>query len=134
MRLFTNSRQYLALAGDVICLGIVILIGFSSHGTLGTAGLRILSTLVPLVLSWWLISPFFGLYHPQAFGDVRQLWRPLYAMAFVVPLGAWVRGLILGLPIQPVFVAVIFATCASAVVLWRAILLGIVNLKSRVYG
>jgi hypothetical protein len=134
MAVLTNPHKYVALTGDVISLGIVTLIGFSTHGTLATAGTRVFSTFLPLVLSWFLITPFFTLYDPQVILDARQLWRPLYAMAFAVPLAAWMRGLWLGSPIQPVFVAVLFAAGGFAMGAWRALFWGILNLKRRIYG
>ena len=45
MRFFTH--RYVLIAGDIITLAIVTIIGFASHGTADTAGARMLTTFIP---------------------------------------------------------------------------------------
>ena len=55
----TSRRRYLALliVGDIITLVIVTVIGFASHGTLGSAGARMLTTFFPTAVAWFLVAP-----------------------------------------------------------------------------
>ncbi len=106
--------------GDALALAVVTLIGFATHGELSSAGLRLLSTFVPLCIGWALISPWLGLYHTRYTHSVRDLWRPLLAMFLAAPLAAWLRGFWLNEAIPPVFVLVIAATSALAILLWRS--------------
>jgi hypothetical protein len=45
MPIRSNSGLYLLIAGDIIALAFVTIVGFASHGTAGTAGIRMLTTL-----------------------------------------------------------------------------------------
>lgn len=72
-----NLQRFVLIAGDIITLAIVTVIGFASHGTADTAGSRMLTTFIPLVVAWFLVAPFLHVYHTEVFHDGRQLWRPL---------------------------------------------------------
>ena len=74
------SGRLILILGDIITLAIVTVIGFASHGTAGSAGLRMLTTFLPLVVSWFLVAPFLGAYDPQRVKDLHQVWRPFWAM------------------------------------------------------
>ncbi len=114
-----KSRFWLLLSGDILVLAIVTAFGFARHGSLGSAGLRMLSTFFPLVLSWLLIGPHLGVFDEARDRDWRQLWRPFWAMVLGAPLAAFLRGVLLGLPVQTVFVVVLGGVSALAVVFWR---------------
>ena len=109
------------LIGDTITVLMVTIAGFVSHGTLLTAGSRVLATFIPLLAAWLFIAPFVGLYDIKKTGNPKSLWRPIYAMIVAAPFAAWLRGLILSAPIMPVFVAVMVAVGALGIFLWRAI-------------
>jgi len=115
-------RRFLPLfIGDTLTIGLVTIIGFASHNTLETAGMRMLSTFLPLLGAWLLAAPLVGLYDLQIAQDLRQLWRPLWAMIFAAPLAAWLRGIWLGSPILPVFILVIGGVTALGLIIWRGI-------------
>ena len=118
----TPERRIL-IVGDVVILTLITGFGFANHGTLGSAGLRILSTLVPLVVAWFLISPLMGVFDESRVRDPRQLWRPLWAMILAAPIAAFMRGVWLNQPILPLFVFVIGGFSALALVGWRALYL-----------
>lgn len=116
-----NIIRGLLIIGDIITFAFVTVIGFASHGTAGTAGSRMLTTFIPLVVAWFLFAPFFHIYDKEVFLDGRQLWRPLWAMILASPMAAWLRGLFLNSPILPVFVIIIGGVSTLAILLWRGI-------------
>lgn len=109
------------IIGDTITLGLVTLYGFASHDELETAGLRLLTTFLPLVFAWILISPHLGLFDSQRLEEPRQLWRSFWAMVLAAPLAAWMRGAWLKTPIQPIFVVIIGGISALAILAWRSL-------------
>jgi hypothetical protein len=116
-----NSRkaQIGILLGDMIVLAGVTVFGFASHGAASTAGSRMLTTFIPLVVGWLLLAPHLGAYDLARAEDARQLWRPLWAMLLAAPLAAWLRGAWLRTPIQPVFVFVLGGVSALSLLAWR---------------
>lgn len=109
------------IIGDTLAIGLVTLWGFASHNTLDTAGTRIFSTFFPLLGAWVLAASLVDLYDRQKALDLRQLWRPLWAMVFAAPLAAWLRGIWLGSPILPIFVLILGSAAAMGLILWRGI-------------
>lgn len=107
------------MAGDLLTLILVTLAGFASHQTLGSAGARILATLIPSALAWLAVAPFLGVYDRARAADLRQLWRPAWAMILAAPLMAVLRGFLLGAPVMPIFVAVMAAVSAAGILIWR---------------
>jgi hypothetical protein len=117
-----KSPRFLGLlVGDVVTLGLVTLFGFASHGTLGSAGVRMLSTLIPVLISWFLVAPFLGVYRLEWTVDWRQLWRPFWAMVIAAPFAAWMRAVWLGSVILPIFVVVLGGISAIAILIWRLV-------------
>ena len=114
-----SNNTIVLVIGDALTLGMVTLVGFASHGTLLEAGSRMLTTFVPLTFSWFLISPFLGVYQDYSRSDYRQLWRVLLAGIYASPLAAWLRGGLLNAPIQPVFVLVLGAVSILGLMIWR---------------
>ena len=107
------------LLGDLITLLLVTLFGFASHGTMGTAGMRMLTTFVPLVVAWLLIAPHLRLFQEAVSRDWKELWRPFWAMVLAAPLAAWLRSAWLGAPIIPIFVVVLGGISALSLLVWR---------------
>ena len=121
MRLTKDQRNL--IIGDVVVLTLTTGFGFANHGTLGSAGMRILATLVPLLTAWFLISPLVGVFDEARVEDPRPLWRPLWAMILAAPFASFLRGAWLSQPILPLFVVVIGGFSALALVGWRAVYL-----------
>lgn len=107
------------IAGDFAALALITAIGFASHGTLDTAGPRMLSTMIPLIAAWAATAPFLGAYELERAVDKRQLWRPFWAMILAGPLAAWLRGIWLGAPILPLFVLILTGVGALGILIWR---------------
>ena len=120
--------------GDALTLALVTLFGFATHNTLGTAGARMLTTYLPLLLAWLLIAPHLGVYHLGRVVDFRQLWRPFWAMVLAAPFAAWMRAAWLGTAILPVFVVVLGGVSALALLAWRLAFWVIFNRVRRANG
>lgn len=116
----SNATRVLVI-GDALMLVVVTVVGFASHGTLFEAGSRMLTTFIPLAFSWFLISPFLGVYRDYSRSDYRQLWRVLLAGTYASPLAAWLRGMLLDTPILPVFVFVLAAVSILGLMIWRVV-------------
>jgi hypothetical protein len=127
MENFTSRERNVLIIGDVVTFGLITLIGFASHGTAGTAGTRMFTTLLPLVASWLLIAPHLGVYVYQNAVDWRQLWRPFWSMILAAPMAAWMRGIALNSPILPLFVIILGGISAVGILVWRALFWLILN-------
>jgi hypothetical protein len=122
------SRKHIFLfLGDVIIFAIVTILGFASHDTLGTAGFRMLTTFVPVMLAWLLIAPHLSVYDINNVTRFRDIWRPPWAMVLAAPLAAFIRGAWLGTVIIPVFVVVLGGVNAIAILTWRVIFLLLIS-------
>jgi hypothetical protein len=116
-----NSIKLLAV-GDIAAIAVVTVIGFASHGELGSnALLRMPSTLVPLMVAWFLAAPFVGLFNPEVSAQPRQLWRPLAVMLFAGPLAALLRAFWLNTTVIPIFGLVLSVSTGIALLIWRAL-------------
>jgi hypothetical protein len=77
----------------------------------------------PLCISWFLLAPALGLFQREITSDPKQLWRPALAGFFAAPLAAVLRGFLLNAPIIPIFGAVLAATSALGMIVWRGLYL-----------
>jgi len=118
-----NKNINLLILGDVISVVIITVSGFLFHGELLTVSpYRIIATLLPVLIAWLLIAPWLGLYDPEIYIDWHHLWRVGWATVLVAPIAAFIRSLMLSnAPILPVFVAVLAATSALGMLIWRGI-------------
>jgi hypothetical protein len=118
-----EMKKYLIL-GDILAILIITLIGFATHGEAGISFLpRMAAVFFPLVIAWFMLAPFLGLFEAQSTTDPKQLWRPALAMVFASPLAAVLRGMLLNAPIIPIFAVVLSATSALGMLFWRGIYL-----------
>lgn len=115
------------LTGDVLTILLVTILGFTTHGTLESAGLRMLTTFIPLLLTWAAVVPFSRLYDPEIASAPRQLWRLLWAMIVAAPLAAWLRGAWLGTAILPLFILVLGGFSTLGLLVWRLIFMIIIR-------
>src|SRR5215216_3048803 len=117
-------KKYILILGDILAILTVTIIGFASHGEGGVSFLpRMAATFFPLLIGWFLLAPFIGLFQTDITSNTSQLWRPVLAMIFAAPLAAVLRGLLLNAPIIPIFAVVLGATSALGMVVWRTIYL-----------
>jgi hypothetical protein len=117
------SNQILLL-GDVLAMALITYIGFATHSEADLSFLpRMAATFFPLVVAWFLLAPWFGLFQDEITHTVRQLWRPALTALFAAPLAAVLRGFILNAPIIPIFALVLGATSALGMTFWRGMYL-----------
>lgn len=117
-----TKAGWILYTGDILAMAIVILIGFTTHGETALSILpRMGATFIPLMASWFLLAPWFGLFQQEIVSHLNQLWRPAYALLFAAPLAAVLRGLILNAPIIPIFVIVLGGSLALGMTIWRGI-------------
>jgi hypothetical protein len=82
-----------------------------------------LTTLIPLAFAWGLIAPWLGVYQVIVVQNPLALWRPVLAMLLSAPMAGWLRGVMLGSPVIPVFVLVLGVTSAAGLLIWRGLYL-----------
>ncbi|MBC8333231.1 MAG: DUF3054 domain-containing protein [Anaerolineae bacterium] len=116
-----TKQQWVLISGDVIIAVIITLWGFASHDTLDTAGLYMLTTFIPVLVAWLMIAPLLGVYDLDRMKNIRQFWRPFYAMIIVSPMAALIRAFWLGRGIAPLFVVVLGGFSALGILLWRVV-------------
>lgn len=121
MQKVADRWRLVLIFGDILTLGIITLVGFASHGTVGIAGSRMFTTFLPLVAAWFLIAPNLRSYDYQVVVNWQELWRPFWSMVLAAPIAAWLRGLILDAPILPIFVIILGGVSAIGILLWRIV-------------
>ena len=126
-----RQSRWLLFAGDILALAALTLFGFAIHGETDIAFLpRMGAIFIPLMISWYLIAPWLGLFQPEIASNPKQLWRPALGILFTAPLAATLRGFVLNSPIIPIFVIVLILTFALGMVIWRGVYI-FVNHKVR---
>ncbi len=117
-----TQKKWILYAGDALSIAALTLIGFATHREAGMSFFPLMAALFfPLSISWFLLAPWFGLFQVETISDPKQLWRPVLAMSFAVPLATVLRGFILSAPILPIFVAVLVVVSALGIVIWRSL-------------
>jgi hypothetical protein len=116
-----SKRTWLVL-GDVLALGIITVIGFATHGEADLAFVpRMLTTFLPLLAGWFLIAPWLELFETRITSDPKQLWRSALAMVLAAPLTAILRAVMVNGVALPLFTAILGASAALGMVLWRGV-------------
>jgi hypothetical protein len=126
VRMFLGLRMRkiptILVAGDLLAIAVVTVIGFATHGEADAARLpRMLTTFVPLTIGWFLLAPFLELFNPEIVSNPRQLWRPFLAMVFAGPLAALLRALLLNTVVIPIFGVVLSGSAGLGMLVWRAL-------------
>ncbi len=125
-----HQKNYHLIVGDALALALVTWIGFASHGEADPSFLpRMLITYIPLLLGWFLLSPWFHLFKTEESNLLSQLWRIFFAMLFVAPFAATARGFLLNTSIVPIFVVVLVFSNAIGITVWRILYLVILRFK-----
>ena len=121
-------KKLILIFGDILAIFITTLIGFATHGEIGTSfAFRMSAIFFPLMITWFILAPLLGLFQEEMTASPKQLWRSVLAMIFAAPLATVLRGLILNAPIIPIFVVVLSATSAFGMLVWRGIYLFIIR-------
>ncbi len=130
MRVRLSTPLVVLILGDFVVFAVITVTGFSRHGELSGAGLRLFTTFLPLCLAWGLVAPWLGIFDLSRSARASQLWRPLLAMILAAPLASWLRGAWLNESIPPVFVLVIGAFSALGILIWHALWLSFFGSKA----
>lgn len=118
-----NSKSIL-IAGDILALAIITVIGFATHGETDISLLpRMLTTFIPLVVSWFLIAPWLGLFNLQITLAPKQLWRPPLAMLLAAPMTTILRAAMLNTVALPLFTLILGGSAALGMLVWRGLYL-----------
>lgn len=112
------------IVGDVITLAVITVIGFASHGETDISFVpRMLTTFLPLMVSWFLIAPWLGLFNTQITSDPKQLWRPLLSILLAAPMTAILRATMLNSVALPLFTLILGGSAAIGMLVWRSLYL-----------
>ena len=116
------KSKWTLIAGDILALAIITIIGFASHGETDLSFLpRMFTTFIPLVVSWFLIAPWFGLFDSKITSQLKQLWRPPLAMLLVAPMTAILRATMLNAVALPLFTLILGGSAAVGMLVWRSV-------------
>jgi hypothetical protein len=126
-----KSSRILLIAGDVLAIGILTLIGFATHDEVNTSFLpRMAAMFIPLLIGWFLLAPALGLFELESIREPRQIWRPVLAGFFAAQLAVVLRGYWLGGVVLPLFGLILGGSAALGMLLWRGVWL-LISRKSR---
>jgi len=118
-----NHRPIL-ITGDLLVILSFVWVGRSSHSLSMTNITESLSTALPFIISWFLITPWFGIYRAEVSRDWRKLVpRLLVAWTIAGPVALVLRALFLGRPLPegiiPIFAVVSFGYIGLVALVWR---------------
>ncbi|MBE0680311.1 MAG: DUF3054 family protein [Anaerolineales bacterium] len=126
-----NKKSILHL-GDIIAFAVLTLIGFATHGETALSFIpRMTITFLPLLLGWFLLAPWLGLFDEQVIADPKNLWRIVLAMIFIAPLAATLRGAWLGDSVIPLFALILGGSSALGIMVWRWVYIFIARLAAK---
>jgi len=115
-------NKSLLIAGDILALAVTTVIGFATHGETDLSFLpRMMTTFLPLVLSWFLIAPWLDLFEAGIVLNARQLWRPVLAMLLAAPLATILRAYMLNGAALPLFTLILGSAAALGILVWRGL-------------
>jgi hypothetical protein len=127
-----TQSKWTLIAGDIIALAIITVIGFASHGETNISFIpRMFTTFIPLVASWFLIAPWLGLFDEQTTSQPKQLWRPLLTMLLAAPMAAILRAALLNAVALPLFTIILGGSAALGMLVWRGLWYLLVHRKLR---
>jgi hypothetical protein len=116
------TNKITLVLGDIFTIAIITLIGFSFHGEAGISFIpRMATTFMPLLVGWFLIAPWLGLFKEQEISIPKNLWRILLAIFFTAPLAAILRSALLHSAALPIFALVLGGTSGFGMLVWRII-------------
>jgi hypothetical protein len=114
------NKKNILIIGDIISFAILTVIGFATHGETDTSYLpRMAAVFLPMVVGWFILIPWMGLFDEQIIANPKNLWRIILVMLFLAPLAATVRAAILGAAMLPLFPLILGSSNAIGMVVWR---------------
>jgi hypothetical protein len=132
MQISAMKNKNTLILGDTIAIAILTFIGFATHGEADISFLpRMAAAFFPVLVSWFLFAPWFGLFDEHVITDPKSLWRLLPAMFAVAPLAVILRAAILNSAGLPIFTLVLGGTNALGMLAWRALYLFAIKRNTR---
>lgn len=108
--------------GDMIAIALFTLIGFATHGEMELSYLpRMGASFFPVLIGWFLLAPWFGLFNDEAAEYKKILWRVPLAMLFAAPLATVLRAVVLHSAVIPLFALILGSTNAFGLLAWRLV-------------
>ena len=115
-----QKSTWALIGGDILALGIITVIGFASHGKTEFSFIpRMFTTFIPLVVSWFLIAPWLGLFNEKTTSESKQLWRSPLAMLLAAPMASFLRAAFLNSVALPLFTLILGGSAAIGMFIWR---------------
>ena len=116
------NKKTILILGDTLAIALLTFIGFATHGEIDLSYiLRMGTTFFPVLVSWFLIAPWLGLFDEQVVANPKLLWRILLAMLFTAPLAAILRAVLLHSAALPIFALILGASNGFGLLIWRGI-------------
>ena len=114
-----NSKRLLVL-GDILTIAILTVIGFAKHGEADASYLpRMGAAFFPVLIAWFLITPWFGLFEEQVITNPKNLWRIAMAVLFAAPFAVVFRAVLLNAAVLPLFVLILGGSHTLGMMAWR---------------
>lgn len=120
------NKKNILMLGDAIAIAILTYIGFAFHNQTEISS-RMATTFFPMLLGWFLLAPWFGLFDENVTPNQKLLLRVPLAMLFVAPLASILRSASLGSAALPTFTFILGFTNAIGMLIWRWIYYFITN-------
>ena len=122
------AKKKILIFGDTLAIAILTFIGFATHGEADVSFIpRMGATFFPILISWFLLAPWFGLFDEQVTSNPKLLWRILFAMLFIAPLATILRAAWLHSAATPLFALILGSTNTLGMLIWRAVYFLIAN-------
>ncbi len=119
------------ILGDILAIAILTFIGFATHAETDFSYIpRMGTTFFPVLISWFLIAPWLGLFDEQVIANPKLLWRILLAMFLAAPLAVILRAVLLHSAAQPLFALILGGSNALGMLAWRALYLFVARRNS----
>lgn len=122
---FRSKRLIVLIAGDFLVLLLFMWIGRTSHRFSDTGFSATLATVAPFIISWYLTTPWFGLFRAEISQKTQKL-VPRLLLAWIVvgaPLALILRTLYLGRSIPggivPIFAVIMLTGTTLSILAWR---------------
>jgi hypothetical protein len=126
------NKKTILIFGDILAIAMLTFIGFATHSEVGFSYiLRMATTFFPVLVSWFLIAPWLGLFDEQVIVNPKLLWRILLTMFFAAPLAVILRATLLHSAAQPLFALILGGSNAFGMLMWRALYLFVTRRNSR---
>lgn len=126
------NKKNILIFGDILAIAVLTLIGFATHGETDASYLpRMAAIFFPVLFSWFVLAPWFGMFDDQVNENPKLLWRVPLVLLFAAPLATTLRAVWLGSTSLPLFTLILGSTNALGMLIWRWIYIFIAKRLSK---